>query len=75
MATEAEDEVKGLALLRQPATEALVRFLEDLRSTIGFQAYLWRLIVKVDYRAKLLMIKEFLPHNDYTRGDWKKWVR
>ena len=35
----------------------------------------YRLIVKVDYRAKLLMIKEFLPHNDYTKGDWKKWAR
>jgi mRNA interferase HigB len=35
----------------------------------------YRLIVKVDYRAKLLMIKEFLPHKDYTRGDWKKWAR
>ena len=35
----------------------------------------YRLIVKVDYRAKLLMIKEFLPHKAYTRGDWKKWAR
>jgi mRNA interferase HigB len=35
----------------------------------------YRLIVKVDYRAKLLMIKEFLPHKDYTRGDWKRWAR
>jgi mRNA interferase HigB len=35
----------------------------------------YRLIAKVDYRAKLLMIKEFLPHKDYARGDWKKWVR
>jgi mRNA interferase HigB len=35
----------------------------------------YRLIVKVDYRAGLLMIKEFLPHKDYARGDWKKWAR
>jgi len=35
----------------------------------------YRLIVKVDYRAKLLMIKEFLPHKDYTQGGWKKWAR
>lgn len=35
----------------------------------------YRLIVKVDYRAKLLMVKEFLTHNDYTRGGWKKWAR
>jgi mRNA-degrading endonuclease HigB of HigAB toxin-antitoxin module len=35
----------------------------------------YRLIVKVDYRAGLLMIKEFLPHKGYARGDWKKWAR
>jgi len=35
----------------------------------------YRLIVKVDYRAKLLMVKEFLTHKEYTRGDWKKWAR
>jgi hypothetical protein len=46
---ETDEEVTGLALLRQPATEALARYLNDLRSTIAFQAYLWRLIVKVDY--------------------------
>ena len=34
-----------------------------------------RLIVKVDYRAKLLMAKEFLTHKEYTRGGWKKWAR
>ncbi len=35
----------------------------------------YRLIVKVDYRAKLLMVKEFLTHNEYIRGGWKKWAR
>jgi mRNA interferase HigB len=35
----------------------------------------YRLIVKVDYRAKLLMVKEFLTHTQYMRGDWKKWAR
>lgn len=34
----------------------------------------YRLIVKVDYRAKLLMVKEFLPHKEYMRGSWKKWA-
>jgi mRNA-degrading endonuclease HigB of HigAB toxin-antitoxin module len=28
----------------------------------------YRLIVKVDYRAKLLMVKEFLTHKEYMRG-------
>ncbi len=35
----------------------------------------YRLIVKVDYRAKLLMVKEFLTHKEYDRGGWKKWAR
>jgi mRNA interferase HigB len=35
----------------------------------------YRLIVKVDYRAKLLMVKEFLTHKEYTRGGWKTWAR
>jgi mRNA interferase HigB len=35
----------------------------------------YRLIVKVDYRAKLLMVKEFLTHKEYTRGGWKRWAR
>ncbi|MEP6963399.1 MAG: type II toxin-antitoxin system HigB family toxin [Acidobacteriota bacterium] len=34
----------------------------------------YRLIVKVDYRARLLMIKEFLTHKEYMRGGWKKWA-
>jgi mRNA interferase HigB len=41
----------------------------------NFRHNYYRLIVKVDYRAKLLMIKEFLTHKEYTRGDWKKWAR
>src|ERR1700733_290205 len=34
----------------------------------------YRLIVKVDYRAKLLMVKEFLTHKGYMRGGWNKWA-
>jgi hypothetical protein len=45
----ADEEVSGLALLRQPATFALARYLNDQLSLLGFQAYLWRMIVKVDY--------------------------
>jgi len=33
------------------------------------------LIAKVDYRANLLMVKEFLTHTQYTKGAWKKWVQ
>ena len=43
------EEISGLDLLRQPATLALTRYLDDLRSMLGFEAYLWRMIVKLDY--------------------------
>ena len=49
MTHETDKEISGLALLRQPATEALARYLNDHRSLLGFQAYLWRLIVRVDH--------------------------
>jgi hypothetical protein len=49
MAAETDEEVSGLDLLRQPATDALASYLNDLHSMVGFQAYLWRMIVKVDY--------------------------
>jgi hypothetical protein len=49
MAEEAKKEVSGLELLRQPATLALARYLNDLHSVLGFKAYLWRTIVKADY--------------------------
>jgi len=35
----------------------------------------YRLIVKVDYRARLLMVKEFLTHAQYEKGAWKKWAQ
>ena len=59
MAAETDKEVSGFDLLRQPATPALARYLNDLRSTLGFQAYLWRMIVKVDY----------------GHGDWTKFPK
>lgn len=49
MTDKAETEITGLELLRQPATLALARYLNDLYSVLGFQAYLWRMIVKADY--------------------------
>jgi hypothetical protein len=49
MTAEAEKDVSGLELLRQPVTLALARYLNDLHSVLGFEAYLWRIIVKADY--------------------------
>jgi len=49
MVAEAEKEVSGLELLRQPVTLALTRYRNDLHSVLGFEAYLWRMIVEADY--------------------------
>jgi hypothetical protein len=49
MAAETEKQVSGLELLRQPATLALARYLNEHHSMLGFQAYLWGIIVKADY--------------------------
>ena len=32
----------------------------------------FRLVVKVDYRSKLLMVKALLTHQRYDRGGWEK---
>ena len=70
----------------QTASRSHWRSLNDVRQFFPeadqFQSLLifnirhnyYRLIVKVDYRAKLLMVKEFLTHTQYMRGDWKKWA-
>src|SRR5690348_393142 len=46
---ETDEEISGLDLLQQAVTPALARYLNDLHSTLGFQAYLWRIVVKADY--------------------------
>jgi len=33
----------------------------------------YRLIARVDYRSRLLMVKQLLTHGEYERGGWKKW--
>jgi|SRR5665213_4388613 len=38
---------------------------------IGRNTY--RMIVKADFQAKLLMVKELLTHREYGRNGWKKW--
>jgi hypothetical protein len=47
-----DDEISGLALLRQPATAALASYLNDLLAALGFQAYLALTIVKADYARR-----------------------
>lgn len=43
--------VSGFALLQVPQTPALQQYLSDRYAIIGFQAYLWRVIVKADHNS------------------------
>jgi len=82
--TDAADE---LMRWNKAANNAVWRNLHEVRSHFPdadqYQSLLifnirhnyYRLIVKVDYRAKLLMVKEFLTHQEYMRGGWRKWAR
>src|ERR1700736_1954756 len=45
MAAENDEEISGLALLRVAVTPALASYLNDLHSTLGLQAHLWRITV------------------------------
>jgi hypothetical protein len=49
MAAEADEEISGLELLRQPVTLALADHLNDLHATLGLRAFLALMVVKVDY--------------------------
>jgi hypothetical protein len=44
-----EETVSGLRLLRAAATPALANYVNDHFAMIGFQAYLWKMVVTVDY--------------------------
>ena len=33
----------------------------------------WRLIVRTNFRGQRLFIKAVLTHDQYNRGDWKRW--
>lgn len=82
--TDAADE---LLRWNKAATHAVWRNLSEVRFhfpdadeyksllVFNIRHNCYRLIVKVDYQSKLLMVKEFLPHKEYDRGGWKKWAR
>lgn len=52
MTASAEKMPSGFELLRAPATLALAQYLDDLNSVLGFEAFLWTMVVKTDYIGK-----------------------
>jgi mRNA interferase HigB len=80
------DAVEELLRWNKVASHAVWRNISDVRQhfpdadqyksllIFNVRHNYYRLIVKVDYRAKLLMVKEFHTHKEYMRGGWKKWA-
>ena len=79
----AEELDRWFAVARKAQWQSLVNVRKSFADVDQYERWLifnirhntYRLIVKVDYRAKLLMVKAFLTHKEYDRGDWKKWAR
>ena len=44
-----EEKITGLRLLSVAVTPALANYLDDHYAMIRFQAYLWKMVVTVDY--------------------------
>lgn len=65
-----KSEWKGLADVRRDFQDA-----DQVGKLLVFNVRhnTYRLIVKVDYRSKLLMVKDLLAHKEYGKGAWKKW--
>jgi mRNA interferase HigB len=34
----------------------------------------YRLLVRMEFQSGRIYIKEFLPHAEYDKGAWKKWL-
>jgi mRNA interferase HigB len=66
-------------------SKALWKNLSDVRANFGDADQVGRvlvfnirethtaLIVKVDFRSRLVMVKDLLTHKEYDRSGWKKW--
>lgn len=82
-ADAADELIRWNKIARQVAWRSLADVRQTLPDADQFRNLLifnirhgfYRLIVKVDYRANLLMIKELLTHKQYERGGWRKWAR
>ena len=71
----------------ETAKAATWRSLEDIRKTfpatdmIGMKLAIfnikgnsYRLIVRIEFGARRIFVKEFLTHREYEKGTWKKWL-
>ena len=68
----------------QIASSADWASLEDVRQAflsvglrlllvLDFRGIRYRLIVRINFRARKLFVKELLSHAEYDKGNWKQW--
>ena len=70
--TAAEASWKSLAEIREsfPATDMVGKKLAIFNIRSGN----YRLIVRMEFAARRIYIKEFLTHREYDRKAWMKWL-
>lgn len=80
---DASDELRDWFLVSQKAVwKSLIAVRRDFKDAdqvgkvlvFNVRHNTYRLIVKVDYRSKLLMVKDCLTHKEYGKDAWKKWA-
>ncbi len=72
----------GLQFARKATWNTLVDVRADFKDVdqigsmlvFNIRHNMYRLIVTVDYRSRLLMVKELLTHKEYGKDAWKKWA-
>lgn len=86
LASKFADAGSALQVWMESARQARWSSLEDVRKTfpatdmVGRLAIFnikgnhYRLIVRMEFRARRIYVKEFLTHAEYDKGAWKKWL-
>lgn len=59
----------GLAEVRQVYPHA---DFVDPYTVFNIKGNAYRLIVKIEYRCQMILVKHLLTHAEYDKGDWKK---
>ena len=50
------------------------RSVDQVSPYLVFNIKSYRLIVTFNFKAQIIYYKHFLTHQEYEKGDWKKWV-
>jgi mRNA interferase HigB len=86
LASKFADARSALQVWMESAREARWSSLADVRESFPAADMLgklaifnikgnhYRLIVRIEFRAQRIYVREFLTHAEYDKGAWKKWL-